>query len=71
MGNLCFKKNEPIYIPYYSPISPKISPIVNKSSNNPKKLKFKKCKHCKSSYCKYSPQLYCSKECKLIHENKI
>ena len=39
MGNLCFKKNEPIYIPYYSPISPKISPIVNKSSNNPKKLK--------------------------------
>ena len=71
MGTLfCCYQKERLYIPsYYSPLQSKSpSPKINIKR---KRLILKKCKNCNQSYCKYSPQLYCSNECRLIHENKI
>ena len=71
MGNYCccFHKH-PQHSPHIYHYSPKFkisspkksSPIIKKSP----KLKCKKCKHCNQNFFKYSPQIFCSNECRLM-----
>lgn len=71
MGNYCccFHKRLPDsphcyhYTPKFKKSPSKIvTPIIKKSP----KLKCKKCKHCNQNFFKYSPQIFCSNECRLM-----
>ena len=71
MGNCCYNKKK--HITQIEDMIIKIdSPkFINSPKAYVKKLKCKSCKNCKQPYYKFSPQLYCSKECKLIDTNMI
>jgi hypothetical protein len=75
MGTICCWNKSNIASPifYNNKLNNKIlnsSPEV-KNIIKQKKLKCKKCNRCRATYCNYSPQIYCSPECKLIEEMGI
>lgn len=75
MGNYCSltkKKQESPHIYHYSPSFHKISPKHNKKKSTPQsKLKCKKCNHCNQNFFKYSPQIFCSNECRLMKKENF
>jgi len=71
MGNYCCslykKRPESPHIYHYTPKFGKLSPKKEKNNTTQKpKLKCKKCKHCNQNFFKYSPQIFCSNECRLM-----
>jgi late competence protein required for DNA uptake (superfamily II DNA/RNA helicase) len=67
MGNyICCTKKD-VDSPHHYHYSPKLSPKIKKSP----KLKCKRCKHCDIKFFKYSPQIFCSNECRLMKNNKF